>query len=198
MAPWLPLGSALAFSLPCSFHFWLTFLIKVDSKADANDQRDVLWSHAPYPCVGEFKFLTLNLPKHPLYNRILSILKQSQSTSQEDLAQQPHPASSPSPSQPEPPLLLDLGCCVAQELRSLAQFGGVASSQLYGSDLIAAYLRTSYDLFKDGRTFKGTLVSADIFSPTLFGEHTFSLPLAFCPTFPIHLLNQASELPIAP
>jgi hypothetical protein len=180
------------------FHFWFTFLIKVDSKADANRQRDVLWSHAPYPCVGEFKFLTLNLPKHPLYDRILSILKQSQSTSQEDLAQQPHPVSSPSQSQPEPPLLLDLGCCVAQELRSLAQFGGVPSSQLYGSDLITAYLRTSYDLFKDEGTFKGTLVSADIFSATLFGEHPFPLPLPFCPTFSIHLLNQASELPKNP
>ncbi|KAH7379861.1 hypothetical protein BKA64DRAFT_648169 [Cadophora sp. MPI-SDFR-AT-0126] len=27
--------------------------------------RDILWDHAPYPCVGEFKFLTLNLPLHP-------------------------------------------------------------------------------------------------------------------------------------
>jgi len=101
--------------------------------------------------VGELKFLTLNLPKHPLYPRIRSILK----------------AEIPSSPLPE---LLDLGCCVAQELRSLTHFGSVPSSQLYGSDLIAPYLKTSYQLFNDEETFKGTLVSGDIFSATLFGE----------------------------
>jgi hypothetical protein len=65
------------------------------------------------------------------------------------------------------PKLLDLGCCVAQELRSLA-YAGIPSSQLYGSDLVAGYLTTSYDLFLDKETFQGTLVPANIFSPTLF------------------------------
>jgi len=109
--------------------------------------RDILWSLAPYPCIGEFKFLTLNLPKHPQYAHLLSVLQ-------------------PSPAAPGP-YLLDLGCCVAQELRSLTH-AGIPSQNLYGSDLIHAYLTTSYDLFNDKDTFTGTLVQANIFSPELF------------------------------
>jgi hypothetical protein len=107
-------------------------------------QRDILWSQAPYPCVGEFKFLTLNLPSHPLYSQVLSCLSSSSSA-----------------------LLLDIGCCVAQELRGLAQ-AGISSSSLFGSDLNPHFLSTSYDLFLDRSTFNGILISADIFSPTLF------------------------------
>ncbi|TVY53939.1 Methyltransferase ausD, partial [Lachnellula suecica] len=106
-------------------------------------------SQAPYPCVGEFKFLTLHLPSHPLYPTILTHL-------------------SPTPSRPQPKLL-DLGCCVGQELRGLAH-AGIPSQNLYGSDLRAPYLSTSYALFKDRATFHGPLVPADIFSPTLFEQ----------------------------
>jgi hypothetical protein len=77
----------------------------------------------------------------------------------------------PSPSSPPSsgPYLLDLGCCVAQELRSLAH-AGIPSAHLYGSDLIASYLTTSFQLFNDTSTFHATLVPANIFSPTLFSE----------------------------
>lgn len=119
--------------------------------------RDKLWSHAPYPCVGEFKFLTLNLLSHPLYQRILKKIGQPATSYQ----------SSPNVL---PPDFLDLGCCVAQELRSLVH-SGVPSRHLYGSDLNPHFLSTSYDLFKDKDTFKGTLVRADIFSPKLFDEN---------------------------
>jgi hypothetical protein len=79
----------------------------------------------------------------------------------------------PSPQSQSPgPLLLDLGCCVAQELRSLTH-AGIPSQNLYGSDLIPSYLTTSYDLFNDKETFKATLVPADIFSSELF-EKEFS------------------------
>lgn len=66
-----------------------------------------------------------------------------------------------------PPLLLDLGCCVAQELRSLAH-KGIDSDRLYGTDINYRFLETSYELFKDKDTFQGKLVAADIFSPSLF------------------------------
>ena len=69
----------------------------------------------------------------------------------------------------EDPKCLDLGCCVAQELRSLA-FAGIPSENLYGSDVVADFLTTSYELFNDRATFKGTLVQADIFSSTLFAD----------------------------
>lgn len=113
-------------------------------------QRDRLWFTCPYPCVGKFKFLTLNLPSHPKYSHLLSMLCNSQTEN-----------SSP------PIQLLDLGCCVAQELRSLA-YAGIPSPQLYGSDLNPDFLTISYTLFNDQVSFKGTLVSANVFDETIF------------------------------
>lgn len=134
-----------------SIHWYQnTFTLLRQSFADNHSQRDLLWSQAPYPCIGEFKFLTLNLPSHPSYPAILSQLQ-------------------PSPLQPhaEQPKLLDLGCCVGQELRSLAH-ARIPSSNLYGSDLNPKFLETSYDLFRDRDTFQATLVPANALSPTLF------------------------------
>ncbi|PVH83973.1 hypothetical protein DL98DRAFT_569337 [Cadophora sp. DSE1049] len=109
--------------------------------------RDILWDHAPYPCIGEFKFLTLNLPLHPKYPAMLKLL-------------------TPTPSNPSPKFL-DIGCCVGQELRALAHFGEVPSDNLYGTDINGSFLSTSYGLFKDKTSFEGTLVPANIFSPGL-------------------------------
>jgi len=117
-----------------------------DVDAHIYKMRDVLWSHAPFPCVGVFKFLDFGLVTHPQYTRLLSTLQS-----------------------PSAPFLLDLGCCVASDLRSLAH-NGIPSTQLYGSDLVSSYLTSSYELFNDKETFKGTLVPANIFSKTLFEE----------------------------
>lgn len=56
---------------------------------------------------------------------------------------------------------------MGQELRSLA-FAGVPSTQLYGSDLEAAFLSNSFQLFNDRDSFKAQLVPADVFSSTLW------------------------------
>lgn len=119
----------------------------------------------------------MNLLRHPSYSRILSQLRASS---------------------PETPKFLDLGCCVAQELRSLAH-AGVPSSSLYGSDLKEAHLKTSYDLFKDSDTFAGTLVAADVFSPTLFErefagwQETFSIVHA---GLFLHLFSRDQQLQV--
>jgi hypothetical protein len=115
-------------------------------------QRDILWSYAPYPCIGEFKFLTLNLPSHPQFQHVLSRLSNPQTESTQNSL---------------PIEFLDLGCCVAQELRFLA-YSGVPSSQLYGSDINAHFLNTSYALFNDKDSFRGSLVPADIFDSGVF------------------------------
>lgn len=118
-------------------------------------KRDVLWEYGPYPCVGEFKFLTLNLPSHPLYDKVLALL---QAGKKDDEGTQKKKNN-----------FLDLGCCVAQELRSLAH-AGIPSSQLYGADLNHKFLETSYSLFRDEGRFEGKLVAADIFAPNLLNE----------------------------
>ena len=126
--------------------WYVPILLSILYPAKERLQRDVLWSAAPYPCVGEFKFLTLNLPSHPQYQHVLSLLTQPQA----------------------PPIqFLDLGCCVAQELRSLAH-ADVPSTQLYGTDMIPKFLSTSYDLFNDKNSFKGTLVTGNVFDLRVF------------------------------
>jgi hypothetical protein len=65
--------------------------------------------------------------------------------------------------------LLDLGCCVAQELRSLA-YAGIPTSQLYGSDLNRDFLTTSSALFNDKDSFQGTLVPANVFDEDIFDK----------------------------
>lgn len=41
-----------------------------------------------------------------------------------------------------------MGCCLGQDLRSLAH-DGVPASQLYGADLIGDFIELGYDLFRD-------------------------------------------------
>ncbi|KAM3068380.1 hypothetical protein ACMFMG_009517 [Clarireedia jacksonii] len=108
--------------------------------------RDLLWSHTPYPSIGNFSFLTLRLMDHPLYPRIVSTL------------------STPSSS---PPLLLDLGCCVAQELRSLAYHASIPTAQLYGTDYNPSFLKSSYKIFNDADS-DYTLIPANILDPNFF------------------------------
>ena len=65
------------------------------------DQRGQVWKIAPYPCVGGFKFLELNMSLSPTYGNVLSRLKGGDK-------------------------LLDLGCCLGQDIRKLV-YDGVPS-----------------------------------------------------------------------
>jgi hypothetical protein len=57
---------------------------------------------------------------------------------------------------------LDLGCCVAQDLRKLV-YDGAPSKNTYGSDLQADFMNIGYDLFLDKDTLGTTFIAADIF-----------------------------------
>jgi SAM-dependent methyltransferase len=85
-----------------------------------------------------FGFLTLNIPSLPTYPSLLSSLKEGDKT------------------------LLDMGCCVGQELRKLV-YEGVPSEKLYGVDLHQGFLDVGYHLFRDRETLRSTLLAADIF-----------------------------------
>jgi len=116
--------------------------------------REILWSEAPYPCVGLFKFLTIRLPSHPQYRKILNIMTA------------PPPKGSFSP-----PLLLDLACCCAQELRHLIHTTRIPATSLYGTDISSHYLSTSYKLFQDVSS-PMTLMAGDILSPNPYPSWT--------------------------
>ncbi|KAJ5090700.1 hypothetical protein N7532_009384, partial [Penicillium argentinense] len=91
----------------------------------------------PYPCIGSFRFLDLSIPQSPVYSEVLQRLKSGEK-------------------------LLDVGCAVGQELRQLV-FDGVASENIYASDMRRDFFDIGYDLFADRNTLKSEFIMADIF-----------------------------------
>lgn len=58
-------------------------------------------------------------------------------------------------------MLLDLGCCLAQDLRKLV-FDGVPSENLYGLDVEKGFIDLGYDLFQDRATLKSQFLVEDL------------------------------------
>ena len=92
--------------------------------------RNRAYQSHPYPCLGRFRFMDLDLSNHPRYSEILSRLK--------------------SPDEDE--LFLDFGCCVGQDIRKLL-LDGAPVSKIYGSDILPEFIETGYELFRDKSTF---------------------------------------------
>ncbi|KAK3319920.1 hypothetical protein B0T19DRAFT_274575 [Cercophora scortea] len=107
------------------------------------EMRDKLWDVHPWPCVGQFRFTALSLRTQPSYPHILSRLQSSPTTER----------------------LLDVGCCLAPDLRKLAH-DGAPSSCLVGLDTQAEFITLGYDFFNDRETFKGRFIHADILDTT--------------------------------
>ncbi|KAF3057258.1 hypothetical protein GL218_06082 [Daldinia childiae] len=101
--------------------------------------RDRAFESSPYPCIGLFRFTNLTLITHPLYEKIVGLLK-SESTET---------------------AYLDIGCCFGQDLRRLV-FDGVPSKRLVGLDIERSLLELGYDLFLDRETLKSQFVIANI------------------------------------
>lgn len=90
---------------------------------DPTPQREKLWDIFPWPCIGQFRFLDLSLRRQPLYHTILSRLQSGDR-------------------------LLDVGCCMAQDLRALVRDGAPAGG-LFGLEKEGAFLEIGYDFFGD-------------------------------------------------
>ncbi|KAL8793530.1 MAG: hypothetical protein Q9195_003903 [Heterodermia aff. obscurata] len=100
--------------------------------------RDRGWAIHPYPCIGKLRFLDLSITQHPLFPTLIPRLQSSQS-------------------------LLDLGCCVGQDIRALVA-AGAPGHNLYGADLRPEYFELGYDLFQDRDRLKATFFSGNIFA----------------------------------
>lgn len=103
----------------------------------------------PYPCLGRFRFIELDLSTHPLYlEYVLPQLKQPSSGKTDDAA----------------PIFLDLGTCLGQDIRKLI-FDGADPSRIYGSDIVPDFISAGYELFKDEDRFPRDhfICPADIF-----------------------------------
>ncbi|KAL8706613.1 MAG: hypothetical protein Q9201_000360 [Fulgogasparrea decipioides] len=95
-----------------------------DVEAHIYSIRDKAWGIFPWPCVGEFWFLSFGLAKHPLYrSMVLPRLKAGQ-------------------------ILLDVGACLGQDIRKCI-FDGAPATNLYASDLFPEYEELAYELFRD-------------------------------------------------
>lgn len=88
--------------------------------------------------MGEFWFLSFGLAKHPLYQTV--VLPRLGSGAR----------------------LLDLGACLAQDLRKCV-YDGAPADNLYASDLFAEYEDLSYDLWRDRHVIpEGRYIADDI------------------------------------
>ncbi|KAK1757019.1 methyltransferase [Echria macrotheca] len=95
-----------------------------DIEKEVISLRNMAWKTFTYPCIGQFEFLELQLSTRTrLYHRVLSRLYSGQ-------------------------YLIDMGCCLGQDLRKLA-FDGVLPSHLVGVDLHPEFIELGYDLFRD-------------------------------------------------
>ncbi|KAL8670912.1 MAG: hypothetical protein Q9168_004579 [Polycauliona sp. 1 TL-2023] len=118
----------------------------------------------PYPCIGQLRFLNLSLSRHPLYPDVVARLRPKTDSGAEQRVESlsiSGKGSGISYMHSSPQLMLDLGCCLAQDLRKLV-FDGVPSEKLYGLDVEKGFIDLSYDLFKDHATLKSHFLIEDM------------------------------------
>lgn len=126
-------------------------------------QRSRAFEIYPYPCIGQLRFLNLSLSCHPLYPEVLSRLRLEQTkVPQHQSLSMDGQNSGIYYQHQHPQYFLDLGCCLAQDLRKLV-FDGVPSENLHGLDIEEGFIKLSYDLFRDHDTFKSRFLVEDMF-----------------------------------
>lgn len=92
--------------------------------------------------ITQLRFLRLSLSQHPSYNRVLSLLKSSGSSS-------------------SPPLLLDIGPGLGQDIRKLI-YDGVPAASIVGLELDRGLLKLGFDLFRDRQSLNVPFVIGDL------------------------------------
>ncbi|KAK2616406.1 hypothetical protein QQS21_000647 [Conoideocrella luteorostrata] len=108
-----------------------------------NEMRDLIWDVFPWPCVGQFRFLDLSLSRHDLYPRILADIKEGRR-------------------------FLDVGCCMAQDIRKMV-YDGAPAENLWALEVQGEFIDLGYKLFRDGHgdgRLKAHFVTADLLDRT--------------------------------
>ncbi|GIZ45843.1 hypothetical protein CKM354_000899300 [Cercospora kikuchii] len=111
--------------------------------------RERLWKIYRYPCIGWYAFLDFSIGNYPFYADVVEKIKEGAT-------------------------LLDLGCCVGQDIRKLV-FDGAPARNLTGSELCPDFIDVGYDLFRDRDRLEATFTTGDFFAPEMAGlvEHSF-------------------------
>lgn len=115
-------------------------LWKSTTALTGDGQRDRAWAIHPYPCLGQFRFLELNLANRgELYTRLLGILRSGGR-------------------------FLDVGTCLGQDIRKLV-FDGAPAPSVAGAELNAGFIDLGYELFGDRGSLESLVVTANILEP---------------------------------
>jgi SAM-dependent methyltransferase len=104
--------------------------------------RDQAWELFPYPCMGLFSFVKMRISKNPAYSTVLKHLLANDSKKDETT-------------------LVDLGCGLGQELRTLVA-AGVPPTSLYGLEVIDGLVELGFELFKDKAIMQSQFIVVDI------------------------------------
>ena len=123
----------------------------------------------PYPCLGQWSFLRSKLSQAASYEPLLASVKDGAT-------------------------ILDLACCLGQELHYLAA-KGAASDRMYGSDLVPEFWELGSELFCDRDKFHAKFYQADIFdrAAPIFSELQGSLDFVWIGAF-MHLFDWRGQL----
>jgi SAM-dependent methyltransferase len=142
--------------IPSSFESLLSTYSSIPADAQAThiqSLRDRAYASHPYPCLGRWRFIELDMSRHPMYPTVLDLIK-------------------PTATQAEGPVFLDLGCCLGQDMRkllldvspSLPPPEGLVK-RVFGADLMKDFIEMGWELFRDEKVLgSGQFITpADVF-----------------------------------
>ncbi len=90
----------------------------------------------PFSCVGQFRFVELNLLLHKSYTQILRRIG-------------------------EGACYFDVGCCFAQDMRKAVQ-DGATSTNMFGLEMHGGFVNLAYDFFGDRDTLRTKFIIGDL------------------------------------
>ncbi|KAH7092206.1 hypothetical protein FB567DRAFT_614085 [Paraphoma chrysanthemicola] len=110
-----------------------------DVEAHVHKVRDDAFKIFPYPCLGNWGFLNLNIADSPVYSEVLERVKNGEQ-------------------------YLDIGCCMGQDVRKLIS-DGAPPENVFASDVKKEFWDIGQDLFLDKDSLNVKFISADALDP---------------------------------
>ncbi|TLS30237.1 hypothetical protein PpBr36_02404 [Pyricularia pennisetigena] len=129
------------------------------------EARKRAWECCPYPCIGHWVFLKLQLRKNAEFDEAVRRTQQGQK-------------------------LLDIGCAIGQDLRSLAH-AGAPQNMLYGIDLEERFFEAGKFLFQDPDV-QITFRQADALDPDALQDWHGHFSIITC-SYVLHLMTMEEQ-----